>query len=140
MARVHFFSLKKEIFYFIIMSQKFREIFCYLILGFSTLEISNLLFELSPLIFHEFFLVWHGNFHLIKRCMKLKNKKIKTFSKFYRKVGVISWLLCHLIWKNYVLYWDFYSKFWIADFFTCFTHEKTSQNNFSHQNFSVYGK
>ena len=69
-----FFQPKKDIFYFIIMSQKFREIFCYLILGFSTLEISNLLFELSPLIFHEFLLVWHGNFHLIKRCMKLKNK------------------------------------------------------------------
>ena len=29
------------------------------------------------------------------------------FSKFYGKVGVLSWLLFHLIWKNYVLNWDF---------------------------------
>ena len=60
-----------------------------------------------------------------------------SFSKFYGKVGVISWLLFHLIWKNYVLYWDFDSKSWIVDFFTRFTHEKTPQNNFSCQNFSV---
>ena len=46
------------------------------------------------------------------------------FSKFYEKVGVISWLLFHLIWKNYVLYWDFDWKSWIVDFFTHFTHEK----------------
>ena len=66
----------------------------------------------------------------------LKNINI-YFSKFYGKVGVISWLLFHLIWKNYVLYWDFDSKSWIVDFFTRFTHEKTPQNNFSRQNFSV---
>ena len=59
------------------------------------------------------------------------------FSKFYGKVGVISWLLFHLIWKNYVLNWDFDSKSWIVDFFTRFTREKTPQNNFSCQNFSV---
>ena len=59
------------------------------------------------------------------------------FSKFYGKVGVISWFLFHLIWKNYVLYWDFDLKSWIVDFFTRFTHEKTPQNNFSSQNFSV---
>ena len=59
------------------------------------------------------------------------------FSKFYGKVGVISWILFHLIWKNYILYWDFDLKSWIVDFFTHFTWEKTPQNNFSSQNFSV---
>ena len=59
-----------------------------------------------------------------------------SFSKFYGKIGVISWLLFHLIWKNYVLYWDIDSKSWIVDFFTRFTHEKTPQNNFS-RHFSV---
>ena len=59
------------------------------------------------------------------------------FSKFYGKVGVISWFLFHLIWKNYILYWDFDLKSWIVDFFTRFTREKTPQNNFSSQNFSV---
>ena len=61
----------------------------------------------------------------------------KVFSKFYGKVDIIFWLLFHLIWKNYVLYWDFVLKSWIVDFFTHFTHEKTPQNNFSCQNFSV---
>ena len=60
-----------------------------------------------------------------------------NFSKFYGKVGVISWFLFHLIWKNYVLYWDFDLKSWIVDFCTRFTREKTPQNNFSCQNFSV---
>ena len=46
-------------------------------------------------------------------------------------------LLFHLIWKNYILYWDFDFKSWIVDFFTCFTHKKIPQNNFSPQNFSV---
>ena len=59
------------------------------------------------------------------------------FSKFYGKVGIISWLLFHLIWKNYILYWDFVLKSWIVDFFTRFTCEKTPQNNFPCQNFSV---
>ena len=66
----------------------------------------------------------------------LKKWKI-IFSKFYGKVGVISWFLFHLIWKNYVLYWDFDLKNWIVDFFTRFTQEKTPQNNFSSQNFCV---
>ena len=58
-----------------------------------------------------------------------------SFTKFYRKiVSVISCLLLHLIWKNYVLYWDFDSKSWIVDFFT---HEKIPQNIFSCQKFSV---
>ena len=65
------------------------------------------------------------------------NWKKNNFSKFYGKVGVISWFLFHLIWKNYVLYWDFDLKSWIVDFFTRFTREKTPQNNFSSQNFSV---
>ena len=43
----------------------------------------------------------------------------------------VSWLFFRLIWKNYVLYWDFNSKSWIVDFFTRFTREKTPQNNFS---------
>ena len=60
-----------------------------------------------------------------------------VFSKFYGKVGVISWFLFHIIWKNYVLHWDFDLKSWIVDFFTRFTREKTPQNNFSSQNFSV---
>ena len=38
----------------------------------------------------------------------------------------------HLIWKNYVLYWDFDLKSWIVD-----CGEKTPQNNFFSQNFSV---
>ena len=59
------------------------------------------------------------------------------FSKFYGKVGVITWFLFHLIWKNYVLYWDFDLKSWIVDFFTRYTREKTPQNNFSSQNFSL---
>ena len=62
---------------------------------------------------------------------------IGYFSKFYGKLGVISMSLFHLIWKNYVLYWDFDLKSWIVDFFTHFTREKTPQNNFSRQNFSV---
>ena len=62
---------------------------------------------------------------------------IYFFPKFYGKVGVISWLLFHLIWKNYVLNWDFDSKSWIVDFFSHFTHEKTPQNHFSSQNVSV---
>ena len=66
----------------------------------------------------------------------LKMQKL-LFSKFYGKVGVISWLLFHLIWKDYVLYWDFDLKSWIVAFFTRFTREKRPQNNFSCQNFGV---
>jgi len=62
---------------------------------------------------------------------------IIIFSKFYGKLGVISWFLFHLIWKNYVLYCDFDWKSWIMDFFTRFTRDKTPQSNFSSQNFSV---
>ena len=59
------------------------------------------------------------------------------FSKFYGKVGVIFLILFHLIWKNYILYWDFDLKSWIVEFFTRFTREKRPQNKFSSQNFSV---
>ena len=52
----------------------------------------------------------------------LNTKMTMYFSKFYGKVGVISWFLFHLIWKNYVLYWDFDLKSWIVDFFTRFFH------------------
>ena len=79
------------------------------------------------LLLHYFFLTFYNtNFN-----------SGKNFSKFHGKVGVISWFLFHLIWKNYVLYWDFDLKSWIVDFFTRFTREKTPQNNFSSQNFSV---
>ena len=73
--------------------------------------------------------------HLYWRLVELK--ELEVFSKFYGKVGVIFWFLFHLISKNYVLYWDFDFKSWIVDFFTSFTQEKTPQNNFSSQNFSV---
>ena len=43
-----------------------------------------------------------------------------NFSNSYGKVGVIFWLLFHLIWKNYVLYWDFDLKSWFVDFFHSF--------------------
>ena len=85
----------------------------------------------STTYFHEIF-PWNW-FH--------EKKKFQIchifFSKFYGKVGVISWFLFHLIWQNYILYWDFDLKSWIVDFFTCFTQEKTPQNNFSSQSFSV---
>ena len=53
------------------------------------------------------------------------------FYKFYGRVGVISWLLFHLIWKNYFIYWDFDSKSWIMDFFTRFhSWKKTTKQLF----------
>ena len=65
------------------------------------------------------------------RKVGIENRRVKFFSsKFYGKVGAISWLLFHLIWKNYVLYCDFDLKSWIVDFFTRFTHEKTPQTTF----------
>ena len=75
-------------------------------------------------------------FHFYNLHFRTKNK-IKNVTKFYGKVGVISWFLFHLIWKNYILYWDFDLKSWIVDFLTRFTQEKIPQNNFSSQNFSV---
>ena len=65
-----------------------------------------------------------------------KDHRTTFFSKFYGKVGVISWLHFHLIWKTYLLYWDFDLKSWIMDFFT-HSRKNTSFNNFSGQNFSV---
>ena len=81
----------------------------------------------------------HSSCYLVKSnsTCTINKSTWNNFSKFYGKVGLISWLLFHLIWKNYVLYWDFDLKSWIVDFFTCFTREKTPQNNFSCQNFSV---
>ena len=67
----------------------------------------------------------------------LENKKQSFPNSMEKYLGVISWFLFHPIWKNYVLYWDFDLKSWIVDFFTRFTREKTAQNNFSSQNFSV---
>ena len=72
----------------------------------------------------------------------LLNSELDKFSwnrfdlqKFY----VISWLIFHLNWKNYILfYWDFDSKIWIVAFFTrYFTHENLPLNSFSSQNFSI---
>ena len=67
--------------------------------------------------------------------------EIKSLSHYWlihdSGLSVISRFLFHLIWKNYILYWDFDLKSWIVDFFTGFTQEKTPQNNFSRQNFSV---
>ena len=95
----------------------------------------------------------HWNFHFnailkfdnsINICVTFITWKIRSIYTLYwkvvdygTKVGIISWILFHLIWKNYVLYWDFDLKSWIVDFFTRFTREKTPQNNFSSQNFSV---
>ena len=52
----------------------------------------------------------------------LNNTTIRIFSKFYGKGGAISWLLFHLIWKNYVLHRDFSSKSWIVDAFHSWKH------------------
>jgi len=62
-----------------------------------------------------------------------------NFSKFYGKVGVIFWLLFHLIWKKSVLVHRYFDpKSWIVDFFTYVSLIKNNpQNNFSRQNFSV---
>ena len=70
------------------------------------------------------------------RGIKLQNLII--FSKFYGIIGVLSWLLFHVIWKNYVLYAEILTrKVELCFFFTRFTHEKSPQNNFSCQNFGV---
>ena len=53
------------------------------------------------------------------------------FSKFYGKVGVISWLLFHFIWKNYVLNWDWIELWIFHSFFT--RPKKIPQNDFSRQ-------
>ena len=71
---------------------------------------------------------------------RYKTSFFSSFSKFYGKVGVIFWFLFHLIWKIYVLYWDFDLTSWIVDFLTRFICEKTPQNIFSSQNFSVENK
>ena len=50
------------------------------------------------LTINRFFL---NNFGLYFSCLKvLQNMNAITISKFYQKVGVISWSLFHLIWKN----------------------------------------
>ena len=61
---------------------------------------------------------WHylSNYVVDKKvCNNILDVVVYNFSKFYGKVGAISWFLFHLIWKNYVLYWDFYLKSWIMD-------------------------
>ena len=68
-----------------------------------------------------------------------KRRLLPTFfSKFYEnEVGVISWFLFHLIWKNYVLYWDFDFEKLNCGFFHSFHSRKKPQNNFSSQHFSL---
>ena len=100
----------------------------------------------------SFFILWNSEFHglewqmfktkvklfqklihKIRNIKRLISKKRTHFSpKFYGKVGVISWFLFHLIWKNYVLQ---ILRFWLEKlncgyFFTRFTHEKIPQNKF----------
>ena len=54
------------------------------------------------------------------------------FSKFYGKLGIISCLLFHLIWKHYILYWDFDSKSLNCGFFHSFHYwKKTTKQFFS---------
>ena len=72
---------------------------------------------------HPLHLFWVGN-------------EIAFFPKFYGKVILVTFP-SHLKKITFYLYRDFDSKSWIVDFFTSFTREKTLQNNFSHQNFSV---
>ena len=36
----------------------------------------------------------------------MTSRKKNCFSKFYGKVGVISWLHLHIHWKDYILYWE----------------------------------
>ena len=61
----------------------------------------------KPLIFNLALAYWENT---CTRQPTLKNK-------FYGKVShILSWLLFHLIWKNYVLYWYFNSKSGIAAF------------------------
>ena len=75
-------------------------------------------------ITYEGFIVWvfepstfmAGFFIFIIVLAKTKNS---YFSKFYGRVGVISWLLFHLIWKNYVLYWDLDTKQLFQSKFQC---------------------
>ena len=66
----------------------------------------------------------------------LSNCQFKDFSKFYGKAGVVSWLpFSHL--KKLCSILRFWLKKLNCGFFTCFTREKTPQNNFPSQNFSV---
>ena len=61
----------------------------------------------------------------------LNTKMTMYFSKFYGKVGVISWFLFHLIWKNYVLILTWKVELWI------FSLVSQRFHNFSSQNFSI---
>ena len=104
------------------------------IIRISITLLSNFDFESLPFLRHE-----HKSLIIkyITKWNQFFNEFVIIFSKFYRKVDVISWFLFHLIWKNYFLYWDFDLKSWIVDFFTHFTGEITPQNNSSSQNFSA---
>ena len=72
------------------------------------------------------YISFYGIISMISEWAKDVESRKKKFFQNLWKVGVISWLLFHLIWKNYALH----SKSWIVDFFT---REKTPQNNFSRQ-------
>ena len=84
--------------------------------GFSTLFRKNNHFYLNFLL--PFAWVANKSFDLLIGFWSFNFQYVwnTSFSKFYGKVGVISQLLFHLIWKNYGLYWDSDSKSWIMDF------------------------
>ena len=57
----------------------------------------------------NFFLKMHD--HLVQFVGVEKIEKYYPENKFDEKLGVISWKLCHLIFKNYIPYCDFDLKF-----------------------------
>ena len=66
--------------------------------------------------------------------MSLETTFCKNSFNFYLRFIWYLKLLFHLIWKNYVLYWDFDLKSWIVDFFSLDSQcENIPQNSFSSQ-------
>ena len=68
--------------------------------GFTTCASSTLSMHLSQQM------IWNGQKMVLLYNLWNLDTIINNFSKFYGKVGVISWFLFRLIWKNYVLYRD----------------------------------
>ena len=91
--------------------------------GFTTCASSTLSMHLSQQM------IWNGQKMVLLYNLRNLDTIINNFSKFYGKVGVISWFLFRLIWKNYVLYQDFDLKSWIVYFLTCFTREKIKKHH-----------
>ena len=68
-----------------------------------------------------------GGYKLKKMCRVWEG--IISFLKYYEKVGVISWIMFPNDSKNKIcsaVYWNFDLQSGFVDFFTRFTHEKTS--------------